>query len=198
MSTKDLGIVEAVGAEAIGQPCQRRFRLFARTRSGAAILWTEKEQLLNLALIIDRVLAQASEGRILRVEAQAGERPQASGELPNDFPMPPDYDLQVGQLLLNFDEERNLFLLVAVPFEFEENERGELEPYLQSDNALSFQFTIQQAQTLTRRITGLARSGRPVCPLCNTPLDGGPHTCARQNGHRHIIQIIKDEEGEDN
>jgi uncharacterized repeat protein (TIGR03847 family) len=197
MSTKDLGAVEVVGAEAIGQPGQRRFRLFARTRTGAAILWTEKEQLLNLALIVDRVLAQASEGHILRVEAQAGARPETSGDLPDDFPMPPDYDLQVGQLLLNFDEEEQFFLLVAVPFAIEENEQGELEPYLQSDNALSFQFTMQQAQVLTRRIASLARGGRPVCPLCNAPLDGGPHACPKQNGHRHIIQIIKEEEEEE-
>lgn len=197
MSTKDLGVVEVVGAEAIGQPGQRRFRLFARARGGAAILWTEKEQLLNLALIVDRVLAQASEGRILRVEAQPGAHSQASGDLPDDFPMPPDYDLQVGQLLLNFDEEDKLFLLVAVPFEFEENARGELEPYLQSDNALSFQFTMQQAQALTRRIESLGKSGRPVCPLCHAPLDGGPHACPKQNGHRHIIQVIKEEEEEE-
>ncbi len=197
MSTKDLGVVEVVGAEAIGQPGQRRFRLFARARGGAAILWTEKEQLLNLALIVDRVLAQASEGRILRVEAQPGAHSQVSGDLPDDFPMPPDYDLQVGQLLLNFDEEDKLFLLVAVPFEFEENARGELEPYLQSDNALSFQFTMRQAQVLTRRIESLGKSGRPVCPLCHTPLDGGPHSCPKQNGHRHIIQVIKEEEEEE-
>lgn len=194
MSTKDLGSVEIVGAEAIGQPGQRRFRLFARSRACSAILWAEKEQLLNLALIIDRVLAQASEGRILRVEAHTNARPDAGQGLPDDFSMPPDYDLQVGQLLLNFDEERELFLLVAVPFEIRENENGELEPYLQSEQALSFQFTMAQARVLTGRITFLAESGRPVCPLCHAPLNGGPHACVKQNGHREIIQIIKEED----
>ncbi len=194
MSTRDLGTAEVLGAEAIGQPGQRRFRLFARTRVFSAILWMEKEQLLNLALIIDRILAQASAGRILRVEARAESPGDTNRNLPADFPMPPDYDFQVGQLRLNFDSARATFVLAAVPFEVVENERGELEPYLQSDEAFSLNFSMEQARQLTSRIRYLESGGRPVCPLCHAPLDGGPHSCAKQNGHQRIIQIIKGEE----
>lgn len=197
MSTRDLGTAHIVGAEAIGQPGQRRFRLFARTRTYAAILWVEKQQLLDLSLVIDRLLAQASQGGILRVEAQAGAPRSVNKDLPDDFPMPPDYDFQVGQLRLDFDTARESFVLAAVPFEVIENEEGELEPLLQDEEALSFQFTLEQARELTSRIEFLARRGRPVCPLCNTPLDGGPHACVKQNGHREIIQIIRDDEEEE-
>jgi uncharacterized repeat protein (TIGR03847 family) len=196
MSTRDLGAADVLGAEAIGQPGQRRFRLFARTKGYAAILWMEKEQLLDLSLAIDRILVQASEGRILRVEARADDRPGASANmyLPDDFPMPPDYDFQVGQLRLTFDSELNTFILAATPFEIAENEQGEPQLYLQEEDALIFQFSLEQARALTGRITTLVNSGRPVCPLCHAPLDGGPHSCARQNGHRKIIQIIAEEE----
>ena len=51
--SKDLGHLNAFGAEAIGQPGQRRFRLFARSKRGAAFFWMEKEQLNHLSLIID-------------------------------------------------------------------------------------------------------------------------------------------------
>lgn len=197
MSTRDLGAAEVLGAEAIGQPGQRRFRLFARTKAYSAILWMEKEQLLTLSLEIDRILAQVTEGRILRVEARAGTSPDANTGLPDDFPMPPDYDFQVGQLLLNFAGERGTFILAAVPFEVAENERGELQPYLQADDALSVQFTIEQARSLTSRVTFLASSGRPVCPFCHALLDGGPHACPKQNGHREVIQIIRDDDGEE-
>lgn len=197
MSIRDLGSARVLGAEAIGQPGQRRFRLFARTRAYSAILWMEKEQLLNLSLVIDRILAQISEGRILRTEARAGGLASAGDDLPSDFPMPPDYDFQVGQLRLNFDGERETFLLAAVPFEIEEDESGEPQISLHSDDALSFQFTLEQAQLLTNRITVLASSGRPVCPLCHTPLDGGPHACIKQNGHREIIQAIREEDGDE-
>ncbi len=196
MSTRDLGTAEVLVVEALGQPGQRRFRLFARTRAYSALLWAEKEQLLNLSLVIDRILAQASEGRVLRIEARAGEADRENFTLPDDFPGLPDYDFQVGQLRLNFESERNTFVLAAVPFQVAENERGEIQPYLQADDALSLQFSMEQAQELARRITLLAGSGRPVCPLCHAVLDGGPHTCARQNGHREVIQILRDESDE--
>lgn len=196
MSTRDLGTAEVLGVEAIGQPGQRHFRLFARSRTSTAILWMEKEQLLNLSLVIDRILAQVSEGRILRVEASAQALPARQTSLPGDFPVPPDYDVQVGQLRLNFSSERATFVLAAIPFEITENEQGEAQIVLRSEEALSLEFTLEQARDLAGRITALAGSGRPVCPLCHTPLDGGPHACVKQNGHRKIIQIITDDESD--
>ena len=191
----DLGLVELLGAEAIGQPGQRRFRMFARARTSSAILWMEKEQLLNFSLVIDRLLAQVSEGRILRTEARAGGLSSALGDMPANFPMPAEYDFQVGQLRLNFDEAHETFTLAAVPFEVVEDESGEPQIALHSDDMLSLNFTVEQAQQLTNRINLLVNSGRPVCPLCHTPLDGGPHACVKQNGHREIIQLLS--EGDD-
>ncbi len=90
-----------------------------------------------------------------------------------------------------------MFGLAAVPFEIEEDEQGEPQIFLRSDDALSFLFTAEQAQALTSRITFLMSSGRPVCPLCQTPLNGGPHACVKQNGHREIIQVLAEEDEED-
>ena len=191
---RDLGTAEILGADAVGQPGQRRFRLFARAKDSSAILWMEKEQLLDLSLVIDRVLAQISEGRILRTEAQAGGLQQAEGDMPDNFPTPAEYDFQVGQIRLSFDGEHDIFILAAVPFEIVEDESGEPQIALHSDEALSFLFTIEQAQRLTSRITFLVKSGRPVCPLCNAPLDGGPHACIKQNGHREILRVFREEE----
>jgi hypothetical protein len=78
-----------------------------------------------------------------------------------------------------------------------EDERGEPQLDLQTDDALTFLFTLEQAQQLTSRITFLVNSGRPICPFCHTPLDGGPHACVKQNGHREIIQVLNEEEEED-
>lgn len=197
MSTRDLGAVDVLGADAVGQPGQRRFRLFARSRAFSAFLWMEKDQLINLSLVIDRMLAQISEGRILRTEARSGGLLEQMGELPPDFPRSPDYDFQVGQLRLNFEGDREAFVLVAVPFDIVEDEQGEPQIDLHADEGLSLVFTMEQAQQLTRRITVLVSKGRPVCPLCNTPLDGGPHACVKQNGHREIIRALEEEEDED-
>ena len=192
MSMRDLGTAKTLGADAVGRPGQRRFRLFARTRAYSAILWMEKEQLLNLSLVIDRILAQISEGRILRTEVQVGGLPPEEGEMPGDFPTP-DYDFQVGQLRLSFEGDREAFTLAAIPFDITEDEQGEPQIELRSDEGLSILFTIEQAQSLANRITFLVNAGRPVCPLCHAPLDGGPHACVKQNGHREIIQLLEGE-----
>src|SRR5579885_3209277 len=199
MSMSDLGMAKTLGADAVGKPGQRRFRLFVSTQRSSAILWMEKEQLLNLSLVIDRVLAQISEGRILRTEAQAGGLSPVAGDLPVDFPSPATYDFQVGQLRLSFDSDQEAFILAAVPFDIIEDESGEPQLSLRAEDGLTFLFTTEQAQFLTSRITFLVNSGRPLCPLCHTPLDGGPHSCVKQNGHRQIIQLLsaeKDEEEE--
>jgi hypothetical protein len=64
---------------------------------------------------------------------------------------------------------------------------------LREDNSLSFRFTLQQAYHLASSITILVSKGRPVCPLCRMPLDGGPHACVQQNGHRELVQVLEDE-----
>ena len=199
MSTADLGLAKLVGADAVGQPGQRRFRLFVLGQRPAlsAVMWLEKEQLNNLSLALDRVLAQLSEGRILRTEAQAGPPPRPL-EMPATFPKRPDYEFQIGRLLLNYEENRDLLVLIAVPMEIRIEARGQ-DPqiFLLEEDALSFLFTLEQAHELTRSIAVLVSSGRPVCPLCHTPLDGGPHACVKQNGHREIVQVLEEDDEEE-
>ena len=68
---------------------------------------------------------------------------------------------------------------------------------LRDDDTLSFRFSLHQAKELTSSITTLVSSGRPTCPLCRAPLDGGPHACVKQNGHRELAQALEDEVEED-
>ena len=192
---RELGPVEIVGAESIGQPGQRRFRLFALVRDTSVALWMEKEQLNNLSIALDRILAQLTEGRILRTEAQASAQPPPEGA-PANFPAKPNYEFQVGQLRISYDERRNLLVLISVPLEIVMEPGQEPQVILREEDSLSFRFTLQQAQHLSSSITILVSSGRPVCPLCGTPLDDGPHACAKQNGHRELVQVLEDE-GED-
>lgn len=193
--SKDLGLVTLLGADAVGQPGQRRFRLFASSGEGSAVMWMEKEELNRLSLLVDRVLAQISEGQVLRTEAKAGQMPSTPG-MPSDFPINPDFDFQVAELSMTYDERSERFLLTASPLEMEEGESQEIRAWANEEESVSFAFTQFQAQELTRNITLLVRSGRPVCPLCGTPLDGSPHACVKQNGHREIVQVIDGDEGE--
>lgn len=195
MST-DLGPVEVLGAEAIGQPGQRRFRLFARSRRGSAIMRMEKEQVHQLSIIIDQFLAQLTQGQILRTEAQAGGLQKTRTSMPVNFPRSPDHDFQVAELRLNYEEERAMFLLVAIPLEIIMEPGEEPVAQIHEEDAVSFLFTQQQAQELTSTIAVIVPAGRPVCPLCGIPLDGNPHACTRQNGHHEILPTLDENEGQ--
>src|SRR5207249_10391805 len=107
-------LIEIVGAEAIGQPGQRRFRLFAMIHNISVALWMEKEQLNNLSIALDRILAQLTEGRILRTEAQASPPAPPRGA-PANFSAKPEFEFQVCQLRISYDERRNLLVLTSIP-----------------------------------------------------------------------------------
>jgi uncharacterized repeat protein (TIGR03847 family) len=190
--SKDLGPIDIVGAETIGQPGQRRFRLFAMIHNISVALWMEKEQLNNLSIALDRILAQLTEGRILRTEAQAFPPAPPRGA-PANFPAKPEFEFQVGQLRISYDERRNLLVLTSIPLGIVMEPGQEPEVILRDDDTLSFRFTLQQAKDLASSITILVSSGRPICPLCRAPLDGGPHACVKQNGHRDLVQVLEDE-----
>jgi uncharacterized repeat protein (TIGR03847 family) len=152
----------------------------------------EKEQLNSLSIALDRILAQLTEGRILRTEAQASPPPPSQGA-PANFPAKPDFEFQVGQLRISYDERRNLLILTSVPLGIVMEPGQEPQVILRDEDTLSFHFTLQQAKHLTSSIAVLVSSGRPICPLCRAPLDGGPHACVKQNGHRELVQVLEDE-----
>jgi uncharacterized repeat protein (TIGR03847 family) len=188
----NLGTVDTLGVEAVGQPGQRRFRLFAGSAHGTAIMWMEKEHLINLSLTIDHALAQITEGQILRLEARAGGYTAPAG-MPQSFPSRPDHEFQVGQIGLAYEERAATFMLTAMPIEIIMEVDQDPIVRVREEDAVSIHFSQQQAHELTSAVTAVVASGRPICPLCHTPLDGGPHACVKQNGHREIIQMAEGE-----
>ncbi len=137
----DLGPIDVLGTDAVGRPGQRRFRLFARGLLGSAIMWLEKEQLNSLALTLDQALALVTQGQVLRVEASAQSLPEPVS-LPDDFPSQPDYEFQIGQMRLSFDEQANTFLLSVAPLEILMERGQEPEVVINDDNAISFGFSL--------------------------------------------------------
>ena len=192
----ELGHVELLGADTIGQPGQRRFYLFARSWRGTTLMWMEKEQLNRLSLTLDRALAQLTEGQVLRTEAQAGSQPTPKG-IPADFPRTPEYDFRESHMTLTYDERDAIFTFTVAPVEIGMDQGQEPLALVHEEEAVSFLFTHKQAQDLSSTINVLITGGRPVCPLCQTPLDEGPHACVKQNGHHEIVQIVEAEDEEE-
>ncbi|HEV2656753.1 MAG TPA: DUF3090 family protein, partial [Ktedonobacteraceae bacterium] len=110
----------------------------------------------------------------------------------------PDYELQAGQMKLGYDEDSTALLLSIVGLEIVLDSNEEPQVVMKEDDAISFLFSLEDARELSAAIIAVVNAGRPVCPLCHAPLDGGPHACVRQNGHRDILQVeTSDDEDEE-
>lgn len=163
----DFGIVDAVDAEAIGEPGQRTFRLRARTGTNYASLWMEKEQLATLGRAISQVLAERSQHR--------GDPAGQAAEL-GSFIAHPDVDMQVVRLGLDFDIEADRLVLLA------DDQAG-----LERGDTPTFRMEVGRGDAvhLVRVIGEVVSAGRPLCPLCGRaiPKAGAEHFCPGSNGH---------------
>lgn len=172
----NMGRVDWIGAESVGVPGQRTFRLLAYNRSLSAQLWLEKEQLQAVAEAIARMMLQIDTERGFDIppRTQSNENPR-----PSDFPASTDIDMQVGALGLRYDAQRELIALEATSREDEE------------DAAPSFRClaTRNQMEVLQANAIEVVSSGRPRCPLCGAPLPaaGTPHFCPPTNGHQKLM-----------
>ena len=160
----DLGAARTLEAEAIGAPGQRTFRIRISTAQSAASLWLEKEQVSALATAIQQVLAR-------RPQEGASRRPGAPALQP--FPDRPDYDFRVSQLALGYDEDADSIVILATDAAAADQGRPTLRATVSRETAQLF--TAQTDVTL--------KAGRPLCPLCQTPLEGESHFCPPSNGH---------------
>ena len=164
-SSNDFGPVDSVGAEAVGQPGQRTFRLMARSRDMCASLWMEKEQLASLGTAIQQQIVHLG-------------RPPSRERLPrllagSDMPPTSDVEMRCRQIGLGFDEAREDFVIFAYPVESAEDEPA----------GWSGRLSLVLGRALSREIEQIVNAGRPKCPLCGIVMDGPAHACPRSNGH---------------
>ena len=105
-----MGRADWIGAELVGVPGQRTFRLLVKNRTMSAELWLEKERAVRAYQAIARML--------LEIDTQRGfQIPQREATMenpkPSDFPGSPDFDMQIGSLSLAYDVARELVVLEA-------------------------------------------------------------------------------------
>ena len=163
------GVLSSVNAEAIGVPGQRTFRLMVESGAASATVWLEKEQLSQLAIYIQEIIASLSSSS-KAIEGEAPE-PQWSGGIIN-------VDFKVGKLALGHDSSSNCFLIVA--YDIEETE--------ESTGTLSFWLTLGQSNELAKEALKVCSAGRPRCFLCGQPINPEGHMCPRANGHA-LLQV---------
>lgn len=172
----NMGNVSWIGAEAIGLPGQRTFRVMALSDSMSAHLWLEKEQLQALADAVGRMLVEVDQSQGLAIPSR--QEPVSNPKPPN-FPDSPDVEFHVGSLGLRYDPDRDVIAIEA----FDREDDDENDP-----PAFRCLGSRAQMEALQLNIEGVVTSGRPRCPFCHTPLQavGMPHFCPPMNGHQKI------------
>jgi len=165
----DFNPVSRITIDSVGQPGQRVFLLQASQGSSMITVKLEKEQAMVLAASVIELLEELD---------QKYPRPQSKFDKPlsSDLmlrePMEPAF--AIGQIGLGYDQERDLVVLVVQEIEFEG---------LEKPATARFWATRAQIQALSDHTLEVASRGRPICPLCDSPIDPEGHFCPRSNGH---------------
>lgn len=158
------GDAQLLRAEALGEPGQRRFRLVTVINDETFILWMEKQQVQALGLAIGQLIDYVSpapgmgRGEGVFVPVDEGTR--------NQF--------RVGRIELAFDESVEQIVIVAHDIEQDETEQGA---------SLAIRISREQGRALCAEAEELVARGRPICPMCGSPMDAEGHVCPQQNGH---------------
>ena len=175
----ELDAVDSLGAGAVGDPGQREFFLQARKESAQLTVLVEKEQVALLATEAVAFLDRISE-----------EYPEETREL-----MPPlmqeaglrepAVPLFRARLIgLGFDPEREMVLIELrenSTDDDEEEETAEPDEEVEEGYVARIYATRSQVRAMAARGAEAVSAGRPLCPLCDMPMDPAGHRCPRWN-----------------
>lgn len=170
----DFGVAKEAEARSTGEPGQRTFHLRIIGEGGqSASLKLEKQHLVGLLTGVRRLLEQIGYAGKREVRAAA------------DFPTTADYDFPVGQLGIGFSTEDGAVVIEAAELEAEDDQKA---------TAIRVRLSPRQGEWLATQLEEIIGAGRPICPLCWTPVDPEGHVCVRSNGHSR--QPIPDEQAD--
>jgi len=189
----ELGAVDRITADAVGEPGQRTFYLQVRSGGDLITVVVEKEQVVLLSQSVLELLADVP------LETDALE----DAELSLEEPIDPRF--RAGRLSIGYDPDQDRFLLEITEYdpnedeaeeegEDDEDETGEeteedliraLTEELASDReTIRLWASREQMLALSRHGAEVAERGRPTCRFCGNPIDPEGHVCPATNGHR--------------
>ena len=156
--------VTSLNVEALGEPGQRTFRILVNSGSSSAVIWLEKEQLLQLALAINRLLATVPEA-----DSTSGAPPQG-----REVPESTQLDFKLGRMVLGHNESARKFVIDS--HDVDSPEEGPATIRVWSERS--------QVKAFAEEALHVCAAGRPLCPFCGGPIDNTGHICPRTNGHQ--------------
>jgi uncharacterized repeat protein (TIGR03847 family) len=187
----ELGPVDRITTDAVGEPGQRTFYLQARAGGDLVTVVVEKEQVVLLSQSVLELLAD--------VTLETGALDDA--DLALEEPIDPRF--RAGRLSIGYDPDQDRFLLEITEYDPDEDEQDEeagVEPEEEpEEEALIRSLTEaladdketirlwasrEQMLALSRHGAEVAERGRPTCRFCGNPIDPEGHVCPATNGHR--------------
>ncbi len=166
----DFNPVSRITIDAVGPPGQRLFLLQASQGTSTITLKLEKEQAKILAASVIEFLEEL-EDKYPASHSRLDE--PLSTDLVLQEPMDPAF--VVGQIGLGYDQEQDLAVLVVQELQLEEEETEPATVRLWATRA--------QMKAMSDHALVVVEQGRPICPLCNSPIDPDGHFCPKSNGH---------------
>ena len=168
----DLNPVSRITIGAVGPPGQRVFLLQASQSDTMITLKMEKEQARVLASSTYELLEELDE-KYPHTYSKL-EEPLSSDLMIRE---PADPEFIVGQIGLGYDQEQDYIVLVVQEIQLE----GDDEPA-----TARFWATRAQIKAMSDHTMGIIDQGRPICPLCEKPINPDGHFCPKRNGHDKV------------
>jgi len=172
----ELDGVDALGAGAIGEPGQRVFYIQADKSDARLTVVVEKEK---VALLAEEAVAFLD-----RIGLEYPEEPAESATLhPSAAQVTePAVPLFRARMIgLGFEPDRKLVLL-ELRERAEDDEEEPVEEALPEEGYVARIFaTRAQVRAMAARGAEAVSGGRPLCQLCNFPMDPQGHICPRWN-----------------
>ncbi|MCB0163541.1 MAG: DUF3090 family protein, partial [Anaerolineae bacterium] len=157
---------------AVGEPGQRMFLLQASQTSSNVTLKIEKEQARVLAVSTTELLDELDE-KYPRSFSKV-DRPLTSDLMLRE-PMEPEF--VVGQIGLGYDQDQDMVVLVVQEIQVDTDE---------DVATVRFWATRSQMKALSEHTLEVVNQGRPICPLCESPIDPDGHFCPKSNGFERV------------
>ena len=158
------GDAELLRVEALGEPGQRRFRIVAVINGETYILWMEKQQVQALGMAVAQLIDHVSAAP--DITGGTSGLVVVNEDTRNQF--------RVGRIEIAFDERVEQIVIVAHDIE---QDAPDAPP------TLAIRLSREQGRSMSEEAEELVARGRPICPMCGSPMDPGGHVCPQQNGH---------------
>jgi uncharacterized repeat protein (TIGR03847 family) len=171
----ELGPVDRITADAVGEPGERTFYIQARAGQDLVTVIVEKQQVQLLAASVLELME----------DAPATETVPDEPAMALEEPLDPRW--RAGRLSIGFDQDRDLFLLEVEEFQpeledLDVDDPGSIIPEIEPES-IRIWASPAQMLALSRHGAAVAARGRPTCQFCGNPIDAEGHACPAMNGH---------------